>query len=157
MFIQAKRRFYPFDICPGYWAALCWHAQSGIVASVESVRDELERGGDDLWDWVKEEFGAVHFLRSGEVAVRYTEVAAWVQAQTQFTAAAKAEFLSVADGWLVAAALLGERVIVTLEEHKPDARSRVPLPNVALAFDIEFMTPFEMLRRLGVSLNWKPD
>ena len=24
-FIQAKRRFYPFDVCPGYWGALVWH------------------------------------------------------------------------------------------------------------------------------------
>jgi hypothetical protein len=45
--------------------------------------------------------------------------------------------------------------VVTLEEYSPDAQKRVPLPNVCRAFDLEWITPFEMLRRLGVRLDWE--
>ena len=50
VFIQAKRRFYPFDVCPGYWEALCWHREQGTVMSLDKVANELERGGGkNLW------------------------------------------------------------------------------------------------------------
>lgn len=58
-----------------------------------------------------------------------------------------------ADGWLAAYAKVGGHVLVTLEEHKPEAKAKVPLVNVCLAFGVEPITPFEMLRRLDVSLN----
>lgn len=48
------------------------------------------------------------------------------------------------------------RVLVTLEEHKPDAKSKVPLVNVCRAFNVETITPFEMLRRLDIRLTWQP-
>jgi len=46
-------------------------------------------------------------------------------------------------------------VVVTLEEFDPVIRKRVPLPNVCRAFDVEPITPFEMLRRLNVQLSWQ--
>lgn len=55
-FIQAKRRFYGLDFCPGYLRTLIWHQQQGKVGSIDKIRDELLRGGDDLTQWVKEQF-----------------------------------------------------------------------------------------------------
>lgn len=156
VFIQAKRKFYPFDVCPGYWKALCWYQQTGLVASVDKIRDELERGGDDLWTWVENTFGKANFQDTAGLAGEYGPIVAWVQAQTQFTQAAKAEFMTVADGWLAAASKAGGHVLVTMEEHKPEAKSTVPLVNVCRAFDIETISPFEMLRRLCVRLDWNP-
>jgi Domain of unknown function (DUF4411) len=43
VFIQAKRTFYPFEVCPGYWKAMSWHRKSGRVMSIDRVRDEIER------------------------------------------------------------------------------------------------------------------
>jgi Domain of unknown function (DUF4411) len=57
VFIQAKRTFYPFEVCPGYWKAMSWHRKSGRVMSIDRVRDEIERGGDDLWSWVQTAYG----------------------------------------------------------------------------------------------------
>jgi hypothetical protein len=155
VFIQAKRRFYPFDVCPGYWAALHWYCEAGRVCSVDKVRDELEHGRDNLWDWARSSFEA-GFLNTGEVTEKYAEMVAWVSLQTQFSQAAKAEFATVADGWLVAHAKVNGKVLVTLEEFKPDAKSKVPLVNVCRAFDVQTISPFEMLRRLGIQFNWQP-
>lgn len=155
VFIQAKRRFYPFDVVPGYWEALRWHRAAGRVCSIDRVGNELERGGDALWAWARDTFGQTGFAESAGCAAEYGQMAAWVQAQAQFTSAAKSEFLSVADGWLAAYAKEQDRVLVTLEEHKPDAKAKVPLVNVCMAFGVETITPFEMLRRLGIQLTWQ--
>ena len=156
-FIQAKRRFYGFDFCPGYWRALIWHSRQGTVPSIDRVKEELLRGGDELADWVSEELGDAGFSETTTAAVaeKYAQMLAWVMAQPQFSDPAKAEFQQVADGWLAAYAKAGGYVVVTLEEFSPDARRRVPLPNVCRAFDVSTITPFEMLRRLGARLNWE--
>lgn len=154
--IQAKRRFYPFDVVPGYWEALCWHRAHGRVCSIDKVADELERGGDALWPWARDAFDQAGFVSTAGAVAEFGQMAAWVQAQAQFFPAAKAEFMGVADGWLAAYAKAEGKILVTLEEHKPDAKNKVPLVNVCLAFGVEAISPFEMLRRLGITLTWQP-
>jgi len=157
-FIQAKRRFYGLDFCPGYWHTLIWHQQHGRLYSVDKVQDELLRGGDDLAQWVDQQFGTTAFADTSTPTVSgvYAQMLAWVMAQPQFLNSAKGEFQQVADGWLAAFAKADGYVVVTLEEYDPVIRKKVPLPNVCRAFDVETITPFEMLRRLNVQLNWQP-
>jgi hypothetical protein len=77
----------------------------------------------------------------------------WVQAQNQFSPPAKADFANGADGWLVAYARAKGCVVVTQEVPAPDARRKVPIPNVCQAFDVPFVNTFEMLRALGVQFS----
>lgn len=156
VFIQAKRRFYPFDICPGYWDALSWHASQGVICSVDKVEDELQQGKDSLWDWTKTSFDLTAFRSTNnlDVITEFGPLMTWVQAQSQFIPAAKAQFATVADGWLIAYAKSTNSVVVTLEEHNPDTKKKVPMPTVCQAFGVEWITPFEMMRRLGIKLKW---
>jgi len=149
-FIQAKRRFYGLDFCPGYWQALVWYQRRERLCSIDRVRDELLRGGDDLSEWVRDQFGNAAFAATStsEVADVFRQMLEWVMAQAQFLDPAKDGFQHVADGWLAAFA--------KAEEFDPVARKKVPLPNVCRAFDVEVITPFEMLRRLNVKLKWQP-
>lgn len=156
VFIQAKRKFYPFDVCPGYWSALCHHNLHDRVCSVDRVRDELEDGGDDLWDWARGTFGVEAFHESSAASSQFGDMAAWVMSQPQYTGAAKSEFMAVADGWLAAFAKHQGKIVVTLEEAAPDAKKKVPLINVCNAFSVVTITPYEMLRRLGVQMQWSP-
>ena len=157
-FIQAKRRFYGLDFCPGYWATLIWHQRQERVCSIDKVQDELLRGGDDLAQWAGQQFGAAAFAETStpEVAAVYSQMLAWVMAQPHFHESAKTEFQQVADGWLAAYAKAKGHVVVTLEEYDPLRRNKVPLVNVCRAFDVATITPFELLRRLDVKLNWQP-
>ncbi len=157
-FIQAKRRFYGLDFCPGYWGTLIWHHEKDKLRSIDKVRVEILLGGDDLAAWVDERLGKEAFAATStaEVFTAYTEMLAWVMAQPQFSDAAKFGYQEVADGWLAAYAKANGCVVVTLEEFDPAVKKKVPLPNVCRAFDVEVITPFEMLRRLGVKLTWEP-
>ena len=161
-FMQAKQKFYAFDICPGYWTALIWHQQAGVLRSVDRVRDEIEAGGDDLWEWVQKSFPESGFAETGvpEVLAKYGQLQQWVNGNALYTPAAKLEFAEEknADGWLVAYAMtLKKGVIVTMEDFNAEKRNKVPIPNLGSAFGIESITPFEMLRRLQVGLNWSAE
>jgi hypothetical protein len=157
VFIQAKRRFYALDFCPGFWDALVHHRSTARVCSIDRVWDELERGGDDLTDWARDHFGEEGFLgtRDGPTTTEYRRMLGWVVAQSQFSEGARHEFQQVADGWLVAFAKANQRIVVTLEEHNPDVRKKVPIPNLCVAHGVACITPFEMLRRLDIKLTWK--
>lgn len=158
VFIQAKRRFYDFDFCPGYWRVLIYYNREGRLYSIDKVHEELKHGRDDLWDWAEQQFGANAFVDTSTAAItsEYRQMLVWVMAQSQFQNTAKTEFQDVADGWLAAYAKQTGCVVVTLEQFDPNVRKRIPLPNVCHAFDVECISPFEMLRRLGVQLNWSP-
>lgn len=86
----------------------------------------------------------------------YREVMRWVYANDQFAIQAKNEFSQGADGWLVAYARAHDVMLVTLERYAPEARSKVPLPNVCRQFGVPCIDTFEMLRRLGARFDWRP-
>jgi hypothetical protein len=154
VFIEAARRYYAFDLAPGFWQSLANHAASGRVRSIDRVKQELERGKDELAQWVSKNFsGAWASTDEPDVIQSFSEIMTWVQAQNQFLAVAKADFANGADGWLVAYARTKACVVVTQEVPAPDARRKVPIPNVCQAFDIPFVNTFELLRNLGVQFS----
>lgn len=153
VFIEAARRYYAFDLAPKFWEALVRHAEAGEIESIDRIRQELERGKDELATWAGETFAAAFASTDDtDVIQSFAEIMTWVQAQGQFSDAAKSDFASGADGWLVAYARVKDCVVVTHEVPAPDARRRVPIPNVCEAFDVPFADTFEMLRALGVRL-----
>lgn len=54
IFIEAHRRYYGLDLCPGFWESLRHFARGGRLLSIDRVYRELEDGGDALWDWAKD-------------------------------------------------------------------------------------------------------
>jgi hypothetical protein len=154
VFIEAARRYYAFDLAPGFWESLMRHAAEGTIRSIDRIKHELERGQDDLANWARTDFSHA-FASTNEVGVieSFGQIMIWVHAQGQFSDAAKAEFADAADGWLVAYAKVNGCTVVTHEALAPDARRRVPIPNVCYAFDVPFLDTFEMLRGLGIRLG----
>lgn len=51
--IEAKNRYYGFDICPGFWDWLENSHARGRVFSINAVRDEIVGAQDDLSKWVQ--------------------------------------------------------------------------------------------------------
>jgi hypothetical protein len=80
-------------------------------------------------------------------------VIAWVQAQAQYFAAAKAAFAAGADGWLIAYARTQGLVVVTNEQPAPASKRRVKIPDVCNAFGVNYVETFAMLRALSASFH----
>lgn len=51
IFIEAKQRYYAFDVCPGFWDALVWQHGQGKIVSIDRVKTELTGFDDDLKVW----------------------------------------------------------------------------------------------------------
>jgi hypothetical protein len=94
IFIEAKNRYYGFDICPGFWDWID-HVCANDVASIVEVRDELIDGRDDLADWITARNEAAWFLRVDDDATQsnFVEVADHVS-NAGYTTSAVAKFLS---------------------------------------------------------------
>ena len=89
------------------------------------------------------------FKKAADKAVidEFTRMVNWVQSQPQFTPEAKAEFAAVADGWVIAYASANKLIAVTHEEYAPDAKKKCPMPNVFLAFNVDYVNTFDMSAR----------
>ena len=77
----------------------------------------------------------------------------WANANERYAPAAKAEFASVADAWLIAYAKAKNYILVTDEKIAESAQRRIPIPNVCKEFNVPYIGTFEMLRKLGVKFD----
>ena len=151
VFIEAKNRYYGFDLAPGFWEWLDAAADAGAIGSVRAVGEELARGGDELADWARAHPAAFHEPDTA-VAAKLSEVALWVNRQ-DYTPAAVGEFLSVADYQLIAHAAAHGHTVVTHEQPQAGARKRVLIPNACVALGVDYCNTFAMLRSHSVQID----
>lgn len=148
-FLTPAMTYYAFDICGSYWSWIAQAAAAGNVKSISPVKRELRQKDDQIKNWI-ELHGADIFM-SDDAAVKNTmaQVSMWASSNG-YTTAAITEFLSKADSYLVAYAMLGGDQIVTLETSAPGAKSKIKIPDAASAHGISTITPYQMLRMHGV-------
>jgi hypothetical protein len=155
VFMEAKNRYYAFDIVPGFWQALINSAKTGQIRSIDRVKAEIDRGEDDLKAWANNSFH-LWFASTDDVEVTgaYRKIIEWANEQEQFNGPAKADISrgDNADAWLVAYALSKDCVVVTHEQYDRYVKARIPIPNVCQAFSVQWLDIFQMLRALRVIL-----
>jgi hypothetical protein len=146
--IEAKNRYYAFDICPGFWDWLSDEHDGEQVLSIKAVRDEVVSRADELAAWVAARSSSFFLTPDQADLVPLATLATWVNSQ-KYRPAAVAEFLQSADYYLIASAMAHKHIIVT-HETPSDAIKRVKIPEPCIAHNVECINPFTMLRRLGV-------
>ena len=150
--IEAKNRYYGFDICPGFWTWVQTSHAQGRVYSTVAVRDELLRGNDDLAAWVRT-LPATFFFPSGAGTVPHlTNLANWANSSQQYVPTAKATFLASADYYLVAQGRETNYAVVT-HELPSNGTKRIKIPEAANHLGVRILSPFEVLRREGANFN----
>jgi hypothetical protein len=155
VFTQAYRSYYHFGIAPGFWSALIQHASTGVLLSIDRVKNEIDKGKDDLTQWANSNFRVwFESTNDGDVLAAYGEVIRWAIAQRQYKSSAKADFAKAAnaDAWIVAYAKAKGCVVVTQETSAPQSKSEIKIPDVCKAFGIHWINTFEMMRRLRIRL-----
>jgi hypothetical protein len=154
VFIEAHRRYYTLDLCPGFWDSIDYYGAQGTLASIDRVRDEIKEG-DRLDQW-KSKTPAHFFLSTDtrDVVTAYREVIKWAQGENRLLDAAKTVFAGDTDAWLVAYTKARSLTMVTEEVPAPNSKASVKIPDACRAFHIPFMNTFDMLRTLQVSYHW---
>lgn len=147
-YIEAKNRYYQMSFCPAYWDWLDQQYQSGSLASVSSVYDELANKGDELSDWVQPRRDQFHPVSADDIQIKMAEVAQYVADLPNKSPANIGQFLSGADPWLVARASLTGETIVTHEVPVDANSKKVKIPNICDHFEVDYINTFELLNLL---------
>lgn len=143
VFIEAKNRYYGFELCPGFWEWLERARERGRVASIEKVLDELDGGRDELAAWSREQ-GEEFFLPLDAEVVRSMRTVTQWATSAGYDQSAVSTFLQAADYYLVAHAHAHGLTVVTHET--PGAIKRIKIPDACAGVGVRFVDPFTMLR-----------
>lgn len=156
--IEAHRRYYSFSICPGFWQAVVRHHGAGQICSIDRVFAELTCSADTLGGWAKTGISPSFFQATSDaqVVAAYAKISRWVHGAAQYWPATKKQFLDGADPWLVAYCAARGCTLVTQEAPAPQARNKVPIPNVCQAFSVPTCNTFELLNRLPAAFSLSP-
>lgn len=152
VFVQAYRTYYAFDLAPLFWEELTRCARQGSVRSVDRVLEEINRRTDRLTDWVNNEFQKwFEDTHQSDVVSSYIRILKWMHTKN-YTSKGKADFAEPnnADPWIVAYAHSKGFVVVTEEKIDHKIKRRIPIPNVCLDFDVEYINTFDMMRKLAI-------
>lgn len=154
VFIQAARSYYPQKLVPCFWEALVEHAKRGHILSIDRVKNELDRGRDELSAWANAHF-ANYFLKTDEprIVEAYGKISQWLGNNEQYKCEAKRNFLSnEVDAWLIAFAMAHGYIVVTHEQSSPQSMKKIKIPDVCRGLKVECINPFMMLRELDIRL-----
>jgi len=150
--IEAKNRYYAFDIAPGFWAWLDRAHDQSMACSIDAVRDELLDGNDELADWARANTAFFRPIDQGTTR-HFGDLTAWATSRN-FSQAALTDFTgNNADYLLVAYAREHQHTVVTHERSQPNARARVLIPDACLAMGVSTTDTFHMLRQTGTQLD----
>lgn len=150
IFIRCKNEM-PMDIFQGFWQKLAEMAQNGLVFSSVKVKEEIDRGNDELEQWCHDNLPNGFFLPF-DANDEYAFLMRWAKANPVFSDSAKQEFAMVADAFLVATAAAYQMKVVTFETSDPNCRRRVKIPDACLAIGVEYCSLNDLLHELGVTI-----
>ena len=150
-FIEAKNRYYGLDFCPAYWDWLDREAASGQLLCVRAIYDEIAEGKDELSTWIKARSDGNWLCKidAEDTQKAFKQVVTHVESQRgRYTNEAIATFMGRGDPWLIAYCLGYGHTLVTHERSQPDAKRRVPIPDVCNALGVNWIGGFDLLREL---------
>ncbi len=149
IFIQSKNLHYRFSFCGNFWNLLREMHAKEMVFTISAVKDELLKINDELSDWVKESPQEM-FLDNWEALDIWVGVTEYPRTcgHPYFDYALE-EFADEkeADAWLIAYANKFGYTIVTNEVKNPSMKKKVPLYDIAQAFNVPCITLFDFLER----------
>jgi predicted nucleic acid-binding protein len=159
VFIEAHRRYYAFDIAPGFWEALSEWAAQGAICSPLLVYDEIARSKDQLAEWAKAHKESLFADPDESTVTAYREIADMVA--NLYEPQHVQGFLMGADPWVIAHAKAHNLVLVTMESLRAEQLSKksgliaggIKIPNICKRVGIKFINTFDLMRELRLTLR----
>lgn len=152
--IEAKNRYYAFDLAPGFWEWLTHAHTQGQIASIKAIYDELTVSIDELSGWAKAHPG--FFLPMDAPSLgQINPLMQWAASQ-RFTPAALAAFTGDdADLLITAFAAAHGHTVVTHEKSRPKSIAQVYIPDACKGLGVPVVDTFTMLRQTGAVLHMR--
>jgi len=159
VYIEAHRRYYAFDIAPGFWDAFADWATQGIICSPLPVYDEISRSTDKLAEWIKDNQSSLVVIPDDVTVSAYSEIADLVD--HYYEPQHVQVCLKGADPWVVAYAKANSLIVVTMESLKNEQINKktdliageIKIPNLCQRVGVKFINTFELLRTMKLALH----
>ena len=152
IFIRSKNEM-PMDIWPTFWTRFSEMVNSGQIFTSVMVKDEIDKGKDELTEWVKNNAPKSFFLSlDADVMNQYTATQNWARSNPLYTPQALNTFANVADAYLVATAAAKQMTLVTYEASSPLSKKRVMIPDVWNALGVCYCDLNTVLREMGIQI-----
>lgn len=92
IFIRSKNEL-PADVWPTFWTRIAELIRSGKIFSSIKVRDEINRGNDELTEWITENAIPSFFISvDNEIIDKYKETQNWAMRSPVFNSIAKNDY-----------------------------------------------------------------
>lgn len=159
--ITAIKYYYPLDFCPGFWDFIIEKSQTSEVFVTQSVIDEIKNGaspGDPLQVWIDNNISSLKIIDDTTQQIQQSlgQILSDIDAQelpNNFARENIDNFANIADAWIIASALTKGATIVTNETLAGANSTKIKIPNICNHYNIPYVTPFQMLRQLGINLR----
>lgn len=149
-------RLYPMDVYPTFWKGLEPILRMEHFLSIDKVKDEIDRGQDELTEWCKKLAGSNFYLSTmiPSVLEKYAILTNWANRSSHYLPRAISEFCDItrADAFLVAAASAYGHTIITLEKPKPQQTSKIQIPEACEVLGVKYCDLTTVLRQMGLRL-----
>lgn len=160
-FMTPYRLYYAFDLVPAYWDAIIQHIKSGRIVILDMVKAEIEKGEDDLSEWLASASELTVIPHVNEKTIeKYQQIIRFIATSGFYRESALTIWSqrSVADPWLIASASANGFTLVTEEVGtsgltKKNPQKKAKIPDVAGKFDVKTINVYEMMRKLGIVIK----
>lgn len=159
-FITPYKQYYAFDLVPSYWTEVSKCTNSGRLILLDMVKAEIDKGADDLSDWLNRQTGFIicnHVLPT--IVNKYQEILQYIQNCGLYQNQALQTWAraDIADPWIIAAAAVNDYTIITAEVPSGGLSVKNPnkyakIPDVAKAFDVKTENIYYMMRQLSIQI-----
>lgn len=141
------------ELWPTFWSKVAEMINNGHVFTHESVKEEIDRGQDELTVWIHDNTPESFYISNdADILTEYAKVINWAQNNPVFLQKAIAEFAEVADAFLVATASAKGYTLVTNETSEPLCKRRVKIPDACNAVGVRYCDLNTVLRELGMKI-----
>lgn len=149
--VEAQKT-YPKSMFPQVWDQISWGIRKGVIHFIPDVIEELKKGNDELIDWISslEGLSKLKTRDNKDVVLKYTEVIRFIHESPAYNDKALRIWSdgSIADPWLIAAAVCYGHTIVTYE--KPARMKGTPcgkpkIPDICKDFNVCCITILQLL------------
>ena len=113
---------------------------------------ELVDGNDELAEWIKERKDSKIFVKPNDIVQSNNgKIANYVN--EEYPSYQSKVFLEKADSWVIAQAMSDDSVVVTFEVLVPEVSNKVKIPNICNVFNVQYIEPYEMMRKCKVQFG----
>lgn len=148
IFVNALRITYPMDHFPSYWSYLLELFENETIYLSDEVKREIFKIEDELKDWIvdnKEKITIISSSSNLDIIAFNTKIMNYIQSNPQYKPAAKLDFASAADSWIIAQDFCLGYTVVTNEKSSKDSQKKIYIPDICSEFGVRCISSTQFI------------